>query len=109
MTEREGTNEPGGADEIGAARDPLHEGDAGGAAPAAGQHRIYRMTFASVYPLYVKKAERKGRTKAEVDEVIAWLTGFDDAALARHLADPSWPFVPDTRALIPRLVRTSRE
>lgn len=45
------------------------------------------MTFASVYPLYVAKAERKGRTKDEVDEIIAWLTGFDDDALARHLAD----------------------
>lgn len=45
------------------------------------------MPFASVYPLYVAKAERKGRTKDEVDEIIAWLTGFDDDALARHLAD----------------------
>lgn len=45
------------------------------------------MTFASVYPLYVAKAERKGRTKDEVDEIIEWLTGFDDDALARHLAD----------------------
>lgn len=45
------------------------------------------MPFASVYPLYVAKAERKGRTKDEVDEIIEWLTGFDDDALARHLAD----------------------
>ncbi|HWM17721.1 MAG TPA: DUF2200 domain-containing protein [Microbacterium sp.] len=49
--------------------------------------RIFTVTFASVYPLYVAKAERKGRTKGEVDEVIAWLTGFDESALARHLAD----------------------
>lgn len=38
--------------------------------------RIYKMTFASVYPLYISKAERKGRTKAEVDEIICWLTGY---------------------------------
>ncbi len=38
-------------------------------------HRIFTTSFASVYPLYVAKAERKGRTKAEVDEVIEWLTG----------------------------------
>ncbi|HRN28830.1 MAG TPA: DUF2200 domain-containing protein [Terrimesophilobacter sp.] len=45
------------------------------------------MPFAAVYPHYVTKVERKGRTKAELHEVISWLTGFDDAALARHLAD----------------------
>ncbi len=39
-------------------------------------HRIYTMSFASVYPLYITKVERKGRTKAEVDEVILWLTGY---------------------------------
>ena len=43
------------------------------------------MSFASVYPLYIAKVERKGRTKAEVDEVIEWLTGFDEAALQRHI------------------------
>lgn len=48
-------------------------------------HRVFTTSFASVYPLYVAKAERKGRTKAEVDEIIEWLTGFDDAGLARHL------------------------
>jgi hypothetical protein len=48
-------------------------------------HRIFTTSFASVYPLYIAKAERKGRTKAEVDEIITWLTGFDDADLARHL------------------------
>lgn len=45
--------------------------------------------FASVYPLYVAKAERKGRSKAEVDEIIQWLTGFDAAALRAHLAQGS--------------------
>lgn len=49
--------------------------------------RIFRMPFAKVYPMYIQKAERKGRTKAEVDEVIEWLTGFDDATVQRHLAD----------------------
>jgi hypothetical protein len=48
-------------------------------------HRIFTTSVASVYPHYVAKAERKGRTQAEVDEVIEWLTGFDDAALRRHL------------------------
>jgi hypothetical protein len=47
--------------------------------------RIARMPVASVYPFYVAKVEKKGRTKAELDEVIAWLTGFDDAELAEHL------------------------
>lgn len=48
-------------------------------------HRIYAMSFASVYPLYVKKAERKGRTQAEVDEIIRWLTGYSQKALEAHL------------------------
>jgi len=43
------------------------------------------MSFARVYPLYVAKAERKGRTRAEVDAVVRWLTGYDDAGLARVL------------------------
>jgi hypothetical protein len=47
--------------------------------------RIFQMSFASVYPHYVAKVERKGRTKAELDEVIGWLTGFDQAALQAHL------------------------
>jgi len=42
----------------------------------AKKHRIYSTSFASVYPLYVAKAERKGRTKAEVDEIVRWLTGY---------------------------------
>ncbi|WP_151524031.1 DUF2200 domain-containing protein [Serinicoccus kebangsaanensis] len=49
--------------------------------------RIFTTSVASVYPHYVTKAERKGRTEGEVREVIEWLTGFDDAALTRHLDD----------------------
>ena len=49
------------------------------------KHRIYTMSFASVYPLYVAKAERKGRTKAEVDEIIGWLTGYSREGLAAQL------------------------
>jgi len=47
--------------------------------------RIYTMSFASVYPLYVTKVEKKGRTRDELDEVIEWLTGFDEARLTAHL------------------------
>lgn len=50
-------------------------------------HRIFTTSFAAVYPLYVTKVERKGRTKGEVDAVIEWLTGFDDEDLRRHLAE----------------------
>ena len=50
-------------------------------------HRIFTTSVASVYPHYVAKVERKGRTKAELDEVIRWLTGLDQAGLERHLAD----------------------
>ncbi|CAN5161788.1 DUF2200 domain-containing protein [soil metagenome] len=49
-------------------------------------HRIFGMTFNSVYPLYVAKLERKGRGQAELDEAIEWLTGFDAKALEVHLA-----------------------
>jgi hypothetical protein len=48
-------------------------------------HRIFRMPFASVYPHYVRKAEKKGRTKGEVDEVICWLTGYSPDALAAQI------------------------
>ena len=50
-------------------------------------HRIYSMSVASVYRLYIAKVEKKGRTKAEVDQVIGWLTGYDHDGLARVLAD----------------------
>ena len=49
--------------------------------------RIFTTSFASVYPHYVAKAERKGRTKDDVDQVIGWLTGFDDSELQRHLTE----------------------
>lgn len=49
------------------------------------KHRIYTMSFASVYPLYVAKAEKKGRTKAEVDQVISWLTGYGEKELEIQL------------------------
>jgi hypothetical protein len=54
--------------------------------PAMTGHRIYRIAFASVYPHYVAKAEKKGRTKAEVDEIIRWLTGHSQASLEAELA-----------------------
>jgi len=50
-----------------------------------GVHRIFTTSVASVYPHYVAKVERKGRTKAELDQVIEWLTGYDEAALHEHL------------------------
>lgn len=49
------------------------------------KHRIYTMSFASIYPHYVTKAEKKGRTKAEVDTIIRWLTGYGQAELDAHL------------------------
>ena len=55
------------------------------------KHRVYSISVASVYPHYVAKAEKKGRTKAEVDEIIAWLTGYDrerlDETMARSFED----------------------
>jgi hypothetical protein len=49
------------------------------------KHRIYTMSFAGVYPHYVAKAERKGRTKTEVDEIIRWLTGYSQKKLEAQL------------------------
>lgn len=49
------------------------------------KHKIYTMSFASVYPHYVAKAEKKGRTKTEVDEIIRWLTGYRQEALEVQL------------------------
>lgn len=49
------------------------------------KHRIFLTSFASVYPHYVFKAEKKGRTKAEVDETICWLTGYDPEALQQQV------------------------
>ncbi|WP_438856027.1 DUF2200 domain-containing protein [Agromyces sp. M3QZ16-3] len=50
-------------------------------------HRIYGMSFAGIYPLYVQKVERKGHGRAELDRVITWLTGYDEAGLAAAIAD----------------------
>jgi hypothetical protein len=52
-----------------------------------GVSRIFTTSVASVYPLYLTKVEKKGRTNDELDQVIRWLTGFDESALRRHLAD----------------------
>ena len=49
--------------------------------------RIFTTSFASVYPHYVAKVQKKGRTNEELDQVIRWLTGFDESALGRHLAE----------------------
>jgi hypothetical protein len=54
---------------------------------ADNKHRIYTTAVASVYPHYVAKAERKGRTAAEVDEIFRWLTGYDQDGLDAHLAN----------------------
>jgi hypothetical protein len=53
------------------------------------KHRIYTTSFASVYPLYIAKAERKGRQKAEVDDIVCWLTGFSHDDLKAQLAKRS--------------------
>ncbi len=47
--------------------------------------RVYKMSFASVYPHYITKAEKKGRSKEEVHEIIYWLTGYDEQALQQHI------------------------
>lgn len=49
------------------------------------KHRIFTTAFAKVYPLYVQKAERKNRTKEEVDQIICWLTGYDQAELQKQI------------------------
>jgi hypothetical protein len=51
--------------------------------------RVFRMSFASVYPLYIQKAEKKGRTKDEVDAVIFWLTGYDKQTLQEQIDEKS--------------------
>lgn len=53
----------------------------------ANNERLSKMPFAEIYPLYVTKLERKGRTRDELDTSIQWLTGFGDATLAAHLTD----------------------
>lgn len=49
--------------------------------------KVYRMSFASVYPHYIQKAEKKGRTKAEIDEIIFWLTGYNELSLRQLIED----------------------
>ncbi len=56
-------------------------------ATAAADERIAKMTFSSVYPHYITKVEKKGRTKAELDEVIEWLTGFDAKQIQKMIDD----------------------
>ena len=51
------------------------------------EHRVFSTSFASVYPLYVQKVERKGRTRDEVDQVIRWLTGYDQPGLEQAVQD----------------------
>lgn len=53
----------------------------------AGYERVFRMPFASIYPLYVEKVERKGHTTSELDEVLTWLTGYDKAGLDAAIAE----------------------
>ena len=59
------------------------------ATKASQDERIASMTFASVYPHYVAKVEKKGRTKTELHEVVRWLTGYDDKALQKHIDQKS--------------------
>jgi hypothetical protein len=49
------------------------------------EHRIYGTPFSRVYPMYVQKAERKGRTREELERIVCWLTGYDEAGLSRQL------------------------
>ena len=57
--------------------------------PKMPKHHIFAMKFAKIYPLYVQKAERKGRTKEEVDQIICWLTGYDRAGLHQQIKQES--------------------
>ena len=65
--------------------------------------RIYKMSFASVYPHYVAKAEKKGRTKAEVDEIVRWLTGYSQQGLEAQIEQrtPFEAFFADAPAMNP--------
>ena len=57
------------------------------ATTTATRHRVFTISFASVYPHYIAKAEKKGRTKAEVDQIIRWLTGFSQEELDARIVD----------------------
>lgn len=68
-------------------------------------HRVYKMALASVYPHYVTKVEKKGRTKKELEQVICWLTGYDPKGLAKQLKDKTnlETFFADAPALNPNV------
>ena len=70
------------------------------------KHRIFTIPFAKVYPMYVQKAERKGRTKEEVDQVIRWLTGYTQAGLKKQLDKENdiETFLAEAPAMNPRRV-----
>ena len=51
------------------------------------EHKIFSTAFSKIYPLYIQKAERKGRTRQEVDIIVRWLTGYDEAGLRRQIAE----------------------
>jgi hypothetical protein len=53
------------------------------------KHRVFAYKFAGIYPLYIEKVERKGRTKAELDQVLCWLTGYDNAGLQQQIKHES--------------------
>ena len=67
-------------------------------------HRVYKMLFAKVYPLLLDKVERKDRTKAELDEIICWLTGYDPAGLQRLIDEEKdmETFINEVTALNPK-------
>ena len=65
------------------------------------EHRVYAYSFASVYPHYVAKAERKGRTKAQVDEIISWLTGYEPGELDQKMAASFEDFFAQAPAMNP--------
>jgi len=67
------------------------------------KHRIYTMSVASVYPHYLAKAEKKGRTKAEVDDIICWLTGYSQSEMEEQLNNKTdfETFFADAQASIP--------
>ena len=67
-------------------------------------HRVYKMLFAKLYPLLLDKVERKGRTKAELDEIICWLTGYDPAGLQRLIDEEKdmEAFINEAPALNPK-------
>ena len=78
MTQRSGAETAPGEKLVHVRRAPIHR------TMTMAKHRVYAMKFAKVYPLYVQKAQRKNRTKEEVDQIICWLTGYDQAGLQRH-------------------------